>query len=83
MRKRKHKAPTTENIIGNFAGKTGAGDHHCRRVDFDHIPLYWLITSSLKIEGEYLSNPPVIVPSQLTAESYQNISEKIRSGRIP
>ena len=21
MRKRKHKAPTTENIIGNFAGK--------------------------------------------------------------
>ena len=38
MRKRKHKAPTTE-YYRQFCRKTGAGDHHCRRVDFDHISI--------------------------------------------
>ena len=76
MRKRKHKAPTTENIIGNFAGKPVRVIIIVVALILIIFPLYWLITSSLKIEGEYLSNPPVIVPSQLTAESYQNIFGK-------
>ena len=76
MRKRKHKAPTTENIIGNFAGKPVRVIIIVVVLILIIFPLYWLVTSSLKIEGEYLSNPPVIVPSQLTAESYQNIFGK-------
>ena len=76
MRKRKHKAPTTENIIGNFAGKPVRVIIIVVALSLIIFPLYWLITSSLKIEGEYWSNPPVIVPSQLTAESYQNIFGK-------
>lgn len=76
MRKRKHKAPTTENIIGNFAGKPVRVIIIVVALILIIFPLYWLVTSSLKIEGEYLSNPPVIVPSQLTAESYQNIFGK-------
>ena len=76
MRKRKHKAPTTENIIGNFAGKPVRVIIIVVALILIIFPLYWLITSSLKIGGEYLSNPPVIVPSQLTAESYQNIFGK-------
>ena len=40
------------------------------------FPLYWLLTSSVKIEAEYLSNPPGIFPSKFTAASYQEIFGK-------
>lgn len=76
MRKKKHKAPTTENIIGNFAGKPMRVIIILLAIVVIAFPVYWLVTSSLKIEGEYLANPPVIVPSQLTMESYNNIFGK-------
>ena len=53
MRKRKHKAPTTENIIGNFAGKPVRVIIIVVALILIIFPLYWLVTSSLKIEGEY------------------------------
>lgn len=76
MRKRKHKAPTTENIIGNFAGKPVRVVIIIVALLVIAFPVYWLITSSLKIEGEYLANPPVIIPSQWTMESFNSIFGK-------
>lgn len=47
MRKRKHKAPTTENIIGNFAGKPVRVVIIIVALLVIAFPVYWLITSSL------------------------------------
>ena len=71
MKKMKHKAPTTDNIIGNFAGKPVRVILIGISLILIVFPLYWLITSSFKIEGEYLSNPPVLFPSIFTLDSYQ------------
>lgn len=50
MRKRKHKAPTTENIIGNFAGKPVRVIIIVVALILIIFPLYWLITSDNKRE---------------------------------
>lgn len=76
MRKKKHKAPTTENIIGNFAGKPVRVIIIILALVTIAFPVYWLVTSSLKIEGEYLANPPILIPSQWTIESFRNIFGK-------
>ena len=76
MKKMKHKAPTTDNIIGNFAGKPVRVILIGISLILIVFPLYWLITSSFKIEGEYLSNPPVLFPSVFTLDSYQEIFGK-------
>lgn len=76
MRKMKHKAPTTDNIIGNFAGKPVRVIIIAVSLLLIVFPLYWLITSSFKIEGEYLSNPPIMWPSVFTMESYDEIFGK-------
>ena len=76
MRKTKHKAPTTDNIIGNFAGKPVRVIIIVVSLLLIIFPLYWLVTSSFKIEGEYLSNPPVMWPSVFTMESYEEIFGK-------
>ena len=76
MKKMKHKAPTTDNIIGNFAGKPVRVILIGISLILIVFPLYWLITSSFKIEGEYLSNPPVLFPSICTLDSYQEIFGK-------
>lgn len=76
MKKMKHKAPTTDNIIGNFAGKPVRVILIGISLILIVFPLYWLITSSFKIEGEYLSNPPVLFPGIFTLDSYQEIFGK-------
>ena len=76
MKKMKHKVPTTDNIIGNFAGKPVRVILIGISLILIVFPLYWLITSSFKIEGEYLSNPPVLFPSIFTLDSYQEIFGK-------
>lgn len=75
-RKRKQKLPTIDSIIGNFAGKPFRVVVIVVSLLLILFPLYWLVTSSLKIEGEYLSNPPVMFPSVFTLESYQEIFGK-------
>lgn len=75
-RKRKQKTPTVDSIIGNFAGKPFRIVIIVVSLLLILFPLYWLVTSSLKIEGEYLSNPPVMFPSVFTLESYREIFGK-------
>ncbi|MCI9008278.1 MAG: carbohydrate ABC transporter permease [Lachnospiraceae bacterium] len=70
------KLPTVDNIIGNFAGRPIRVIIVVVSLVMILFPLYWLLTSSLKIKGEYLSNPPVVVPSVLTGESYRSVFGK-------
>ena len=37
------------------------------------FPLYWLVSNSVKIEAEYLKNPPVIFPTQFTLDNFIEI----------
>ncbi len=77
MRKKNNsKLPTVDNIIGNFAGRPVRVVIVVVSLLMILFPLYWLLTSSLKIEAEYLSNPPVVIPSVLTGESYQSVFGK-------
>ena len=71
MKRKKHNVPTVDNIIGNFAGRPVRVIIVVVSLIAIIFPLYWLLTSSVKIEAEYLSNPPVIFPSKFTAASYQ------------
>lgn len=75
-RKTNTKLPTVDNIIGNFAGRPIRVIIVVVSLVMILFPLYWLLTSSLKIKGEYLSNPPVVVPSVLTGESYRSVFGK-------
>ena len=75
-RKTNTKLPTVDNIIGNFAGRPIRIIIVVVSLVMILFPLYWLLTSSLKIKGEYLSNPPVVVPSVLTGESYRSVFGK-------
>lgn len=35
------------------------------------FPLYWLVTTSVKVGGDVASNPPVIVPTRFTLDNYR------------
>jgi multiple sugar transport system permease protein len=37
------------------------------------FPLYWLVITSLKGQGEVATNPPVYFPSEITFENYQAV----------
>lgn len=36
-------------------------------------PLYWLFTSAVKVEADYLASPPVIIPMRATLENFIKI----------
>jgi multiple sugar transport system permease protein len=37
------------------------------------FPLYWLATSSFKLERDYLANPPVLLPTQFSLDSFRDV----------
>ncbi len=37
------------------------------------FPIYWLVTSSLKMSQEYIAYPPVMVPTQIVFDSYVEV----------
>ena len=36
-------------------------------------PLYWLFTNAIKVKADYLSSPPVIIPTRVTFENFVSI----------
>lgn len=36
------------------------------------FPFYWLITNAFKMEQEYYHSPPIVVPSKLTLQNFQD-----------
>ncbi|MDF3039089.1 MAG: transporter substrate-binding protein, partial [Thermomicrobiales bacterium] len=37
------------------------------------FPIYWIAGTSIKYPGEFLSNPPVWIPSEVTFVHYQSV----------
>jgi multiple sugar transport system permease protein len=37
------------------------------------FPLYWLVVTSLKGQGEVATNPPIYIPTHITFENYQEV----------
>lgn len=71
MKKFKHRDFTSiDAILGNFAGRPMKYIIIIVSLVIVLFPLYWLLTSSFKLEQEYLAYPPVIIPSVLTLDSY-------------
>ena len=50
MKRKKHNVPTVDNIIGNFAGRPVRVIIVAVSLIAIIFPLYWLLTSSVKIE---------------------------------
>lgn len=73
MKKRHKNLPTMDHIIGNFAGRPIRVVLIAVSMVLILFPLYWLVTSSFKIKGEYLAYPPVLFPSKFTMESYRSV----------
>lgn len=44
-------------------------------------PLYWLFTSAVKLEADYLASPPVIVPTRITFDNFITIFENDGVGK--
>ena len=40
------------------------------------FPLYWLFTSAIKLPGDLIRNPPVMIPTTITMENFVNIFER-------
>lgn len=45
------------------------------------FPLYWLFTSSIKYEADYLASPPVLFPTRATLENFVTIFAQDGVGR--
>lgn len=78
---RKHRGFSAEDYTNNFLGKGTRIVVLTIMVIMVLFPLYWLASNSIKTSAEYLKNPPVIVPSEVTIENYIQIFTKSNAGR--
>ena len=77
---RKHRGFSAEDYTNNFLGKGTRVVVLAIMIIMVLFPLYWLASNSIKTSAEYLKNPPVIVPSEVTAENYIQIFAKSGAG---
>lgn len=61
------------DAISNFAGRYIKVILVFLSVFLVAFPLYWLITSSIKLEQEYLSYPPILIPSKITFHNFIDV----------
>ncbi len=67
------KVDNVDAVISNFLGRPFKWVVIIVTTIMVILPLYWLFTSSVKLEHEYLASPPVLVPSQLTLANFEKI----------
>ena len=67
------KVDNVDAVISNFLGRPFKWVVIIVTTIMVILPLYWLFTSSVKFEHEYLASPPVLVPSQLTLANFEKI----------
>ncbi|MGN0625835.1 MAG: carbohydrate ABC transporter permease [Oscillospiraceae bacterium] len=78
---RKHRGFSAEDYTNNFLGKGTRVIVLAIMIIMVLFPLYWLASNSIKTSAEYLKNPPVIIPSEVTTENYIQIFAKSDAGR--
>lgn len=69
------KATTSisERVIGEFAGKTVRIIVVVFSLLMIMFPVYWLATSAIKFKPDYLSKPPILIPTRFTLDSFQQV----------
>lgn len=72
-KKRTRENSSAEAILSNFLGRPARAVLVTLSMLAVLFPLYWVVTSSLKLERDYLANPPVLIPSQFTLASFTDV----------
>jgi multiple sugar transport system permease protein len=72
-KKRLREISSAEAILSNFLGRPARVILVTVSMLAVLFPLYWVATSSLKLERDYLASPPVLIPSQFTLASYNDV----------
>jgi len=74
QRKRKiREVSSAEAILSNFLGRPARLALVTLSMLTVLFPLYWVATSAFKPEREYLANPPVLIPTQFTLDSFRDV----------
>jgi len=74
--KRKYDFTSPHGILSNFAGRPVKVALIVLSMTVVLFPLYWLVTNALKLERDYLAYPPVLIPKEITFESFVELFEK-------
>ncbi len=45
------------------------------------LPFLWMVITSIKINSDIISYPPVLIPNQITFERYRRIFNELNFGR--
>ena len=72
---------STSSIVSNFAGRPVKVILIALSLVSVIFPVYWLITSSLKMSQEYIAYPPVLVPTKIVFDSYVEVFTRDGLGR--
>ena len=71
--KQRHKAhnyASVDSILSNFAGRPVKYFLIVASVISVLFPVYWLVISAFKLEQDYLADPPILVPTRYTLDSF-------------
>lgn len=69
----REKKDYASDVMSHFMGRPFKWIVLFISVFFIALPLYWLFSNSVKMEKDYLANPPVIVPLNWTLDNFQQV----------
>ena len=72
---------SVSSIISNIAGRPVKAVMIILSLTSVLFPIYWLVTSSVKMSQEYIAYPPVMIPTKVVADSYVEIFTRDMLGR--
>lgn len=72
---------SVSSIVSNIAGRPVKIILIALSLTSVIFPVYWLITSSLKMSQEYIAYPPVMVPTRIVLDSYVEVFTRDRLGK--
>ena len=81
MTSRKRRFDGVSGTLTNFLGKPTKWVCVSLFASLVVFPLYWLFTSAIKYEADYLASPPVLVPTRATLQNFVTIFTQDGVGR--
>lgn len=77
MTSRKRRFDGVSGTLTNFLGKPTKWVCVSLFASLVVFPLYWLFTSAIKYEADYLASPPVLVPTRATRKILSPFSPRM------
>lgn len=81
MKNRKKKFDGVNGTLTNFLGRPTKWICVGMLAVLVVFPVYWLFTSAVKYEADYLASPPVLFPTRATVENFEKIWVQDSVGR--